>query len=84
MVKYLTVLCKYLSIRPVSNPIFAGYTQYHGSTYCKDELLCVSKDMRNLHFPVFNSVCLFEIYSAYRTCNAHFRCIGIYKLSLTV
>ena len=50
------MLCKYLSIRPVSNPIFAGYTQYHGSTYCKDELLCVSKDMRNFHFPVFLTV----------------------------
>ena len=50
------MLCKYLSIRPVSNPIFAGYTQYHGSTYCKDELLCVSKDMQNFHFPVFLTV----------------------------
>ena len=50
------MLCKYLSIRPVSNPIFAGYTQYHGSTYCKDELLCVSKDMLNFHFSVFLTV----------------------------
>ena len=49
-----------------------------------------SKDMRNFHFLVFLTVRTYlkfyfhENYSAYRTFNADFRPVGIFKLSLTV
>ena len=46
--------------------------------------MCIKRYAKFSFFGFFNSACLFENYSAYRTCNAHFRSIEIYKLSLTV